>query len=346
MIPSWAGDLADVRDQVVRSHGQTVNIPREGAAGKGIHVGVIDSAYKLPSELTEGYAIRQDPENSFIDASDAMTTRHCENVFDWVSTFCPEATFTLYQAVREDKSLPMSAFSDAISQAIEDGVDILTISAGDPWPGPVGKNPNVQQIKRAIDEGITVVAAAGNFDPETQSERPPVHCPAAHEPVIAVGGLEVRCPVDPGEEPADGDAGPYYCTPDHLNDPSPPTPTDTAFCSQNGCVDDESCFGSQTETEWDYNPLPTDAKPDVLAPMHRPIGRADGPHLLKVGTSFAAPIVAGSLGCIFSESLEIRDQLPYPHRIRDAVIEGSSPIVESDRMKYDAMGTRDALGIL
>lgn len=344
MLPNWADSVEDVVDQVIISHGETVNIPREGAAGDSIHIGIIDSAWALPPELSGGFDVRDDPGNAFIDPDEEVTAPHCESVFDLASTFCPRATFSLYQAVDDEKSLPIAAFADAVSKAIDDGVDILNISAGDPWPGPVDANPAVQQVKRAIDENITVVAAAGNFQPGSQDRRPPIHCPAAYEPVIAVGGLEVRCPVEPGDESAGQDGRPYYCIP-RQERVSAVRPVEHAFCGQRGCVDGQSCITNQKEVEWEFNPSPTDQKPDILAPMHRPVGSTEGPHMLKVGTSFAAPIVTASLGCIYSEVLEMGEELPRPREARNAVIEGGFPIDEGAHNKYDAMATRDALGV-
>lgn len=346
MLPKWAEGIEDVVDQVIRSHGETVNIPRQGAAGTGVHVGIVDSACELPPDMTESYRVRQGPDHSFVETDESMTTDHCGSVFDWLSTFCPKATFSLYQAVDEDGTLPLDSFSDAITRAIEDGVDILNISVGDPWRGPVHVNPAVREVERAVDQEITVVAAAGNYNPRAQGDRPPVHCPAAFDPVIAVGGMEVLCPVAPGSEPDGEPAGPYYCIPPEDGADLLLQDTDRSFCSQNGCVGGESCISNSTAVEWEFNPQPTGGKPDILAPMHRPTGSTDGPHFLKSGTSFATPTVAASIGCIYSELLEMERELPRPRTVRGAVVEGGFPVDDSPHKKYDAMGTREALGIV
>jgi len=346
VLPNWADDIDDVTGQIRISHGETINTPNAGGVGDSVHIGIIDSAWKAPLNIMEQFDIRGGPENAFIDPNQESTVGHCSHVFAWTSAFCPGATFSLYQAVDEDKSLPLDAFSEAVTKAIEDQVDIINISAGDPWRGPVNANPAVQEVKRAIDEDITVVAAAGNYDPEEQDTRPPVHCPAAHDPVIAVGAMEVNCPIKPGKEPADQGGRPYYCIPEKRDDLLEVRPTENAFCGQQGCVNGESCIRNQNESEWDYNPLQTDNKPDIFAPMHRPIKDANGDHLLKVGTSFAAPIVTASLGCIYSELHDMGQELPRPHEARDAVINGGFPIGEGPHNKYDAMATRGELGIL
>lgn len=343
-LPNWADDLGDVLDFVINAHGISTNIPREGATGTSVHIGIVDSAYRLSDHVTSGYTVRQSEERSFIDTDEEETTFHCSPVFNLLSSYCPGATFSLYQVVTEDRTLPLDAYSDAISAAIEDGVDILNVSAGDPWRGPVRTNPNVLETQRAIDEEIMVVAAAGNWKPN-QDTRPPVHCPAALNDVIAVGGMVSGCPVSPGDEPSDETKGPYYVLKDEAYEYPELTP-EGPFCGQEGCVDGKSCITNQTEKPWSRNVQTTAGKPDVIAPMHIPVETNDGKQLLKTGTSFAAPIVTGSLGCILDELRRSDVTDPTPYQMRQATIDGAVQIDEGKLSKFDAMGVRKVLGLL
>lgn len=339
-LPNWATDFGSFYDFVVEAHGRAANVPKSAATGSSVHIGIIDSASELPTELMASFDVRQGPEHSFIDSSKAETTRHCTPVFTLASTFCPDATFSLYQAVREDRKLPIEAFSDAITAAINDGVDVLNISAGDPWPGPVEANPNVLETKRAIEEGIIVVASAGNENPELD-RRLPVHCPAALRDVIAVGGFVSRCPARPGAEPKDHPTGPYYVESDE------PTGADHygPFCGERGCTDGKGCIPNKTERPWEHNVASTGEKPDVLAPVIYPeLNPDDGP-FLNSGTSFAAPLVTGALGGILDEFRRSENRDLGPFQAREAVLGGSSPIDEGADPKFDAMGARRELGL-
>lgn len=343
--PGWADSVADVEDYITNAHGLRANLPRAAGEGQGIHIGIIDSAYQLPDELTADIQVVQSESNSFIEATQPETGDHCQNVFKRIQCYAPAARYTLYQAVNTDGKLPLGAYSDAISQAIADDVDIVNISAGDPWPGPVQANPNVNETKRLIDEGIPAVIAAGNYLPDKQDERPPVHCPSALTEAISVGAMVTECPHDSDPECDSDTAGPYYWVPDDPDVDSEIAVDEGAYCGEAGCRDMESCITNQQETDWDYNPLPTGGKPDVLAPVHI-IGRDQaGKHFLTAGTSFAAPLVTGSLARILSELQHDGDDLPQPHEIRDAVRAGCAEIPRVQTGKYDAMGVRSALGV-
>lgn len=330
--PKWADSVGDLEKFIILAHGRSANIPQEGAAGNGIHIGIVDSACRLPNSLTNGYNVNQNQLYSFIDNNVDESVGHCRHVFNRMSAFAPNAEYTLYQAVNSDGNMPLEAYSDAITAAISDRVDLINLSAGDPWPAPIDKNPNIIETKRLIDENIPVVAAAGNYYPNEQDNPPPVHCPSALEPVISVGGLITKCPYSLGDEPAEEREGPYFINGDCTEFPD-------AYCGEQGCVGGESCITNQEEKAWGRNPLATGGKPDVLAPMHT-IESHNEECCLGGGTSFAAPLVTGSLASIFSEIRESSKDIPPPHDVRKAARSGSVRISDSQIGKYNAMGTR------
>lgn len=346
-FPHWADSPEDVIDCITTANGLHANIPRESSEGPSIHIGVIDSAYALPEEYTSGYNVIESKSNAFVTKDKPYTTSHCLRVFNQLKTYTPFAKFTLYQAVNSDEKAPVAPFSDAITAAINGNVDILNISCGDPWRGPIRSNPLLIETKRAIDEGISVVAGAGNWK-VLEETKPPVHCPAALEPVIAVGGLEVRCPVEPGDEPAgqnSDSSGPYYVI--DKERAGEYQPYNKSFCGATGCINGQGCIPNQEEHPWNRNPLPTGSKPDVLAPMHMlecyPNSTVEW--CLATGTSFSAPIVTASLSNIFSELKMSGKEIPLPHEVREAVRSGSTRIDNGGIPKYNAIGTRKALNI-
>jgi len=337
--------VGDLKDYIIEAHGNRTNLPHAAAEGHGIHIGIIDSAYQLPDNLTADMHVVQSESNSFIQDPQPEAGNHCRNVFNRMQCYAPGAKYTLYQAVNTDGKLPMGAYSDAISKAIDDDVDIVNISAGDPWPGPVPANPNVSETKRLIENGIPAVIAAGNYDPDEQDERPPVHCPSALTEAISVGAMVTECPYDPDPEVDTDRTGPYYWLPDDPDVDSEGGVIEEAYCGESGCRDGESCITNQQETDWDYNPLPTGGKPDVLAPMHIVQQDHAGEYFLAGGTSFAAPLVTGSLARILSELKNDGRDLPPPHEVRDAVRAGCAEIPQVQTGKYHAMGVRNALDV-
>lgn len=341
-LPPWADGPADLQDYITVAHGIATNIPRTGSAGTGVHIGIIDSACKLPDELVGSIELNQGQDHSFISSDSDDTSGHCETVFGRLKSYAPGAEFSIYQAVNEDGKLALGPFADSISRALDDEVDIVNLSAGDPWRGPINSNPNVKEIERLTENPIPVVAAAGNYYPDRHETRPPVFCPSAHEEVISVGGLVTECPADRPED-IDHETGPYYLDPDTSEGFEVPPPSGT-YCGERGCTGNRDCITNQVEKAWNYNPLPTGDKPDVLAPMHA-VNSSEKGFYLNQGTSFSAPLVTGSVACIMSELYELGDPIPPPHRLR-GIVRGSTKSVRGSQTGcYDAMGVRDALGI-
>jgi len=342
-IPRWAEDIDELQDYITDAHGLATNIPKTASAGQDVHVGIIDSACELPEDLTAEHIVHEGDSNSFVSTSDTNTIPHCRFVFNRVSAYAPMAEFSLYQAVNEDRDLTLGAFSDAVTQAIEDEVDLVNISAGDPWPGPIDLNPCIPEVRRLIDAGISVVAAAGNYYPERQHKKPPVHCPSAAEEVISVGAFISECPHEPGREPTERRAGPYFCIPE--TEEVREAGCLGTYCGEQGCVDGKSCITNQSDSSWDRNVLPTGGKPDALAPMHILQGDNDGDWVIKGGSSFAVPLVTGSLACVFSELRDLGKEVPPPYVVRNAVRNGVTSMKGNQIGKYDAMGVRDVLSV-
>lgn len=342
--PRWVDDVNLLDEHIIEAHGRAVNMPKGGGAGGGIHIGIFDSAYELPDSITEPFETVEDERKSFITSSDSESTYHCRHVFRRLVAFAPNAKYTFYQTVNENRKLALGAYADAITAAIHDGVDLINISAGDPWRGPIDINPNVSETRRLLDEGISTVAAAGNYYREKQDSRPPVHCPSAAEGVVSVGSFETHCPHEPGDEDDDPDTGPYYAIPeDNVQDET--NPILGVFCGERGCVGGESCITQKSESPWDDNPLPTGGKPDVHAPMHQIQYHDDG-GFLNGGSSFAAPIVTASLARIFGELNSINQSIPSPYRVQQAVRSASSELPDSQVGKYDAGAVREVLGVV
>jgi len=341
--PNWAGKSEDIDNFITTAVRESVRISQSGAGGKDIHVGVFDSAQSLADWQHQNHSgpIHCGCGHSFTSDDDEYHL-HGRDVFHNISKYSPRAEVSLYQIINSDRNVETTALDGAITRAINDGVDIVNISGGDPWPGPVEFWPSTRHIKRLLEEQITVVAAAGNWR-QSQEEQPPVHCPAAIDNVIAVGGHETYCPADPGDEDQSATSGPYYAFNDDCNYPS--NPTNSVYCGRQGCVDGSICIKNQTEELWDRNPKPSNDKPDTFAPMHTVRENDEGVPFLEGGTSFAAPVVTASLANIYSEIRASGDGLPYPWETREAVRKASLSENPYQTDKYDAPMVRRKLGV-
>jgi subtilisin family serine protease len=320
----------------------SVNAPQTLNSGTGVHIGIIDSIeHPVSRGGLDDLCIRN--QESFIESPKLETIPHGSQVLSVVSYFSGESDYSLYQAVESDRTLRTEPFDRAVDAAIRDGVDILNISAGDPWPGPVGVNPSAQIIQRAVDNDITVVAAAGNSLKSGGGK--PVHCPAAVEEVIAVGGLVTECTEAPSDvEPGDASAHPdgAYWAHKHDDEEYPPGVPNEIFCGQQGC-NGSDCIKNQYERPWEGNTNPTGDKPDVLAPVHLPKTHPTATPFLHAGSSFAAPVVTGTVGMIFGELLEEGDRTPSAWKTREAVVSSAARIDKGDLQKLNVQRTLNEL---
>ncbi len=96
-----------------------------------------------------------------------------------VTGVAPNADLFIGKVVRQEKG-PLEALEAGIQWAIDQRVDVINISLGDPHP-----MPKIQRkISDAFGQGIFVVCAAGN-----RGEAIGVEFPAQYEQCIAVGAL-------------------------------------------------------------------------------------------------------------------------------------------------------------
>jgi subtilisin family serine protease len=200
-------------------------------------------------------------------------------------------------------------------------------------------------MQRAVDSGITVVAAAGNQRPDQPTQR--VNCPARFDEAIAVGGCVTECPYSGAESTAvhsDGNrsSGPYWVRKLDAVDYSPLV-ADGAYCGWRGCVDGGECIRKNTMKPWEGNVRRRPDKPEVVAPVHYPVLRDDDVPALYAGTSFAAPIVAGSVSAVLSELSSSTGDVSTPNDVREAVVEGAAPLDEGAMQKLNVTRTVNIL---
>ncbi len=98
----------------------------------------------------------------------------------------PRATIVSYRAGDSAAGvLPDSAILAAIDRAVQDDVDVISMSFGGPAPSPAER----WMLAEAYAQGIVLVASSGNGDDHSGS-KPPVSFPAKLPTVIAVGATD------------------------------------------------------------------------------------------------------------------------------------------------------------
>lgn len=232
--------------------------------------------------------------------------------------------------------IPQLAFSRAIDAAIDREVDVLNISAGRSRPNCThGHCVYCTEVVRAIDEGVTVVAAAGN-SPEAA-----VHCPGNATSVICVGGVEYECTYRMPRIPELRTNKPplAYWTRLWSGHEYPTSAADGTYCTTRGCWSNGGgCDEYRSVTPWERNPIPSGGKPDILAPLHHATQREDQRPFVWAASSFAAPVVSGCLAGVLSSV----DVSPSPYAVQQAVRDGASRIDTAGRV-FDASETRERL---
>lgn len=331
-IPTWCEDLSEWVNYITNAHGKAVNIPTVGNTGEGVHIGIIDTVRELPEDYTACDIAYE--ESVLQGVNEKWTTEHGIEVFNFISSFAPSATFSFIQASKSDHSISVRAFYEAIQKAISLDIDILNISADDCSTGPVQSNPYAKYTQLALDEEIIVVGAAGNW--YENRDRPPIGCPAAMDEVVGVGGFVTKCPCGPNEgDEEEKHRGPYYALKRESEEYHGLVPEDT-FCGQSQCYDGNDCITNSMEEEWDRNSLATNGGPDVLAPVHYPRVNSNGIPYLIAGTSYSAPIVTAALALGYEGCISEVGREPNHYHAMEAVRQSSAPINHGDHRKLHA----------
>jgi serine protease AprX len=102
----------------------------------------------------------------------------------------PAAKLVAIKVVDKNAQSSLSLIAQGIDWAVENkdkyGIRVINLSLGSPDPGcPDGTDVASQAVAKAVDAGLVVVAAVGNFGPEPCTVKPPAIAPSA----IAVGAM-------------------------------------------------------------------------------------------------------------------------------------------------------------
>lgn len=271
------------------------------------------------------------------------TAPHGEWVLEIARYYATDASIYLFLAGEgrdssedEQPRIPQLAFARAIDAAIENEIDLLNVSAGRSRPNCThGQCFYCTEVERAIDEGVTVVAAAGN------SPDAAIHCPGNATPVICVGGVEYECTYNMPRVPEIRTNKPpfAYWTRLWSGHDYPESAAAGSYCTTRGCWStDGGCEEHLDISAWDRNPIQSGEKPDIFAPIHYAAMRRDQRPFVWAASSFAAPVVTGCL----AGTVSTIDSSPSPYIVQQAVREGASQVEPVGRV-FDAGMTRERL---
>lgn len=275
-----------------------------------------------------------------------MSNDHGLGVINFLTWFAGNPEYHFFRAIGPDGEFADRHLMIAVERARKLGeVDVINLSAGldhisDPDKDCSSTGPTCaacEVVSRAVADGITIVAGIGNL-PDTEG----LCCPALADDVIGVGGMIAKCTAkleegSPLRLPGESVRPPNAFWVDRDDDRN----QDGSYCSNRGCLPGESCSDNRKIEPWPNNPPDANGKPDTLAPLIVPMDD-DGP-LLVGGTSYATPIVTGSIADVLG-GLRGNGGNPSPSEIRKQIRRASKAIPGSDAGVFSGDNLAGGLG--
>lgn len=182
-VQKEAGDDVEWNLQAIHCDGEK----EEGDKKRKVKVALIDSGVDLFNDINVKESINLIPGEEgvlplFWDTSGHGTSiagiLAAEDNEEGITGISPDVELYSARVLDENKSAPVSRVIEAVYWAIEKKVDIISLSFGTTVPSGALETA----IRKAHEEGILIVAAAGNNGV--------VEYPAAMEEVMAVGGTD------------------------------------------------------------------------------------------------------------------------------------------------------------
>lgn len=305
---------------------------RDGNKGDNVTIGILDTALNAPKQMRGGFDI--DITRDYRNSKIRDKSKHGTMVFTILAALCPNATFNFYRVLDDSKVIDPGDMLEPIQDAINDGVDVLNISAGYSTSATSPDTLIAQAVRDACNNGTSIVAAAGNLEEPGEQ----VNYPAMVEEAIAVGGYLSTCTATQFSK---SEAVAYEQKHSNVNRHWTYTPAmgksekDGVFrgiyCSQRGCSSSDSCQDNRFEEWWPGNVNPRGNKPDILAPPYIPVQQTLEMSEYKFGSSYSCPIVSGLLSLTHANGSTPNID---PIDMRTAVISGGKAIDDNSGEKF------------
>jgi len=167
-----------------------IEFPKQmGFTGKGIKIGIIDTGINLDhpdffsqentSRFLKGYDFVENDEIPQDTNGHGTQVTGIIRAEGQLKGIAPNADIFSYRVSSDGESVPSNLIIKAINQAVEDNVDIINISLG----VNVTHHQIDDAVNNAIEQGVVVVAAAGNSGPDEST----IGSPASNPNAITVG---------------------------------------------------------------------------------------------------------------------------------------------------------------
>lgn len=222
----------------------------------------------------------------------------------------PGATLLHAKAIKGAGGSSSGDVADGIDWAVQRGADVLVLSLGE-QPRRIDIDQTLENsVKRALDAGVVVVAAAGNARQGESGRDCQVTSPANIPDVIAVGAVGESRQIAPFSCKGTSGTGP---------------------------------LGVQDRSDPDKKPELTAPGVELIGPWPSRgcAGRTDAKYCVLSGTSQATPIVGGIVAAILEENPDCQRQG------REAIDEIKSAFMETaDKVNFQGHHKRYGYGIV
>ncbi|MGH1337837.1 MAG: S8 family serine peptidase [Aureispira sp.] len=163
--------------------------------GKGVKVAILDGSIDTSHPCFVGSNISF---TNNMPSSDMATTHGTHvasimlsNEVEELKGICPEVeciSIPIFRAREDGNIIPSSQLELArsIETALNSGVDIINISAGEKVLSAEPQQRLQRIIERCVEEGVLLISAVGN------DGCPCIHVPAIHPNILAVGALDME----------------------------------------------------------------------------------------------------------------------------------------------------------
>ncbi|MFO7837501.1 MAG: S8 family serine peptidase [Candidatus Thorarchaeota archaeon] len=181
----------------------TDSLIENGFNGTGIQVAVLDSGVQgthpdLENQLMGFKDLVSDSDQDDMDPSDGIDAYDDNGhgtVCSWLvagsgemnggkyTGIAPGADLLIVKVLDEEGAGDDSVIAEGIEFAVDSGSDVISLSLGGPMADVTAEDPSMQAAKAAIEQGLTVVIAAGNTGPAAYT----INSPGVLEEAITVG---------------------------------------------------------------------------------------------------------------------------------------------------------------
>lgn len=334
-----------MRDALFDAYSDICHFASPESAEGPIEVAVIDSVYS-PEDVDAEFDVRRTVDE--VNSEGNLTTGHSLKVANIIDNLSGTVEFSFYRVVRQRNDSTVVLDRDllaAIGKAhtVHD-VDVINLSVGNDHAAKTRFDCTVHHqtcevtefAQKAIDDGIPVVAGAGN-----RGLNESICCPGALDEVICVGGVTIKCTARlPSDNPLSlrgkHTKPPRACWVERPDDVG----TDEVLCGGEFCFPGEGCEQNRGVEFWDGNVPSVNNKPDVLAPAHYPIKAGDEGILISAGTSWSTPIVTATVADVIA-GLRVHGESPPPNLIRRGLRNGASSLESHAGSVFSSIGTFD-----